>query len=191
MASVAETKTLLTAEQFLDLNLGDGRFQLVRGEMVQLTFPRAWHGNVLSRIDFQLTLFGRQTRFGYVLAGDYPLITAREPDTVRGPDITFFSRARLPESASRTEKLIQIPPDLVVEIVSPGNRRSQVAIKVEEYLNAGVGMVWVVYPRRNVVIVHRPGDEPPMMFNETDVLENLPELPGFRCPVAEFFPLED
>ena len=188
MATVSETKTLLTAEQFLDLDLGEGRFQLVRGEVVELTLPRARHGNVSGRIVFQLGLFGRQTGFGYVFGGDYPVITARGPDTVRGPDVTFFSNARLPETATDTDQLIAIPPDLVAEIVSPSNGRKEIMAKVQEYLDAGVLLIWVVYPRRRTLMIYRPDEEPPITLAGADLIENLPELPGFLCPVAEFFP---
>ena len=188
MATVAETKTPLTAEAFLEMDLGEGRYQLVKGEVVELTFPRARHGRSNGRIAVRLENFGERTGFGYVIGGDYPVITRRGPDTVRGPDVTFFSNARLPEAATDTDQLIAIPPDLVVEIVSPSNSRKEIMTKVQEYLDAGVFLVWVVYPRRRALMIYRPDEDLPITFAGADIIENLPELPGFRCPVAEFFP---
>jgi Uma2 family endonuclease len=80
-----------------------------------------------------------------------------------------------------------VAPDLAVEVFSPSNRRKQILEKVNEYLDAGVLMVWVVHPGRKTVAIYRPDDPIPILMGESDALENLPELPGFCCQVAEFF----
>ena len=61
------------------------------------------------------------------------------------------------------------------------------ALDVLEYLEVGVPLVWVVYPRRHQVVIYRVNEEETMSLHEKDVIENLPELPGFRCFVSEFF----
>jgi Uma2 family endonuclease len=80
-----------------------------------------------------------------------------------------------------------VPPDLAVEVVSPSNRPGELLRKIGEYLAAGVPLVWVVYPKRRRVAVYRPDEEEPTVLKEDEYLENLPELPGFRCPVSAFF----
>jgi Uma2 family endonuclease len=80
-----------------------------------------------------------------------------------------------------------VPPDVAVEVVSPSNRPGELLRKVGEYLDAGVSLVWVVYPRRRQVAVYRPGEEEPTFLKEGEFLENLPELPDFRCPVSDLF----
>lgn len=179
------TKTLLTAEEFLEMDLGDGSHELVRGEVVEVTPPNKPHAKVCGRITIRLGNFGERTGFGYVL-GETAVVTERMPDSVRGADVCFFSNARLPESEDDAANLVA--PDLVVEVYSPSNRPGEMQEKVGEYLNAGALMVWVAYPRTRSVVIHRPGDELPVILAEADVIENLPELPGFRCPVAEVFP---
>lgn len=182
------TKTLLTAEEFLNMDLGEGLHELVRGEVIEVTPPKRPHGKVSGRIAIRLGIFGERTSFGSIMTNDSAVITERRPDTVRGADIGFMSNARLPESSADDEVTAAIAPDLVVEVVAPSNRLSEIFDKVHEYLNAGVLMVWVVYPRKRTVVIYRPEDEPPTVLTEADVIEDLPELPGFRCPVAEFFP---
>jgi Uma2 family endonuclease len=59
--------------------------------------------------------------------------------------------------------------------------------KVSEYLEAGTLLVWIVYPASRSVVIYRSDDEPALTLVEDAVIENLPELPGFRCPVADFF----
>jgi hypothetical protein len=58
---------------------------------------------------------------------------------------------------------------------------------VAEYLTAGVSLVWVVYPKKKAVAIYRSADEPPTVLEHDAVIENLPELPGFRCLIADFF----
>jgi len=111
--------------------------------------------------------------------------TGHAPDTIRGADIAFYSHARLPRDQSR-RGIPKVAPDLVAEVLSPGNRPGDLDDKVREYLNAWVLIVWVVHPDRRDVTVHRPGVAPAIL-GETEFLEDLAELPGFRCSVAELF----
>jgi Uma2 family endonuclease len=182
----ARVKTLLTAEQFLE-QVGDGPYELVRGEVVDVP-PFTLHlpATVCANVSAVLGQYGKQTGFGYALSNDFPVLTGRDPDTVRGADVGFYSQARLPFDASNPS-LPAVPPDPVVEVYSPSNRRSEILGKVHEYLNVGVQMVWVVHPERRTVTIYRPGDPTPVLLSDRDVLEGLPELPGFRCPVAELF----
>ncbi len=184
MATVASPK-LITAEEFMAADLGEGTFELVRGEVVLLPPTMPKHGRVCSKIGFVLESFGRQTRYGYSLLGS-AVATERGPDTVRAPDVCFFSQARWPESEIG-DGLPPVPPDLAVEVVSPRDRPGEIHRKIGEYLDAGVPLVWVVYPTRRRVAVYRPGGEEPIVLKEDDVMENFPELPGFRCPVSDFF----
>ena len=80
-----------------------------------------------------------------------------------------------------------MPPDVAVEVVSPGNRAGEISKKVAEYQAVGTLLVWVVYPASRSLIIQRLDDEPPLVLREDAVIENLPELPGFRCPVSDFF----
>ena len=184
MATVTQSK-LLTAEEFIAADLGEGRFELVRGEVVPVPPTMPEHGRVCSRINWILETFGRKSGFGYCLS-ESAVSTERGPDTVRGPDISFYSHARWPESKIGSG-LPPVPPDLAVEVVSPGNRPGKMQRKVSEYLEAGVLLVLVVDPARRKAALYRQGEVFPTIFNEHDVVENLPELPGFACRLADFF----
>jgi Uma2 family endonuclease len=187
VATVTEpkTKTLVTAEQFMEME-GEGSHELVRGEVIEVPTGNFRHGVICARLARILGNFGEETGFGYALCNDSAVRTERGPDTVRGADVSFYSNARLPSGTS-LPGLPDIPPDLVVEVYSPSNRRSEILGKVHEYLNVGVLMVWVVHPERRTVAIYRPGDPIPILHTDQGVLEDLPELPGFRCPVADLF----
>jgi Uma2 family endonuclease len=184
MATVAKPK-LMTAEEFMAADLGEGTFELVRGEVVEVPPPMPKHGRVCSRIVRILDSFGMQSGYGYCLV-ESAVATERGPDTVRGPDVSFYSHARWPESQVGST-LPPVPPDLAVEVHSPSDRRGRMEKKVSEYLEIGTLLVWVVYPASRSVVIHRSDDQPPVVLGEGAVIENLPELPGFRCPVSDFF----
>jgi Uma2 family endonuclease len=186
MATVTQPKQTITAEEFLGMDLGEGSHELVRGEIVDMPPAMELHGRVCFKIGFHLEVYGHRTGYGYVLTNDTAVVTERAPDTVRGADVIFFSRARRPES-ELASRLSLIPPDLVVEVLSPSNRAGEILEKIAEYLNAGVLMVWIVHPEDRTVAIYRPDDPMPAFYRDTDVIEDLPELPGFRCAVSEFF----
>jgi Uma2 family endonuclease len=185
MATATPLK-LMTAEEFMAADLGEGRFELIRGEIVEMSPPpMPAHGRVQLNVGMVLELFGRQSGFGYAVT-ESAVLTERGPDTVRGADVCFYSQARWPRSQVGNT-LPPVPPDLAVEVVSPGNRIAAIMTKIGEYLRAGVTVVWVVYPKQRQVVIYRANDDEPVTLDENDVIENLPELPGFRCAVSDFF----
>jgi Uma2 family endonuclease len=185
MATASQTK-LMTAEEFMAADLGEGTFELVRGEVVEVPPAMPEHGRVCGNSYFVLETYGRQSGLGYALSNDSGVLTERGPDTVRGVAVCFYSHARWPRiQVGKT--LPPVPPDVAVEVYSPSNRRGAMNQKVSEYLVVGTLLVWVIYPASRSVAIYRSDDEPPLVFREGDFIENLPELPGFRCTVADFF----
>ena len=95
------------------------------------------HGRVcVNVVVCPLESTARQTGYGYALSNDSAVVTERGPDTVRGADVCFYSQERWPRSQVGWT-LPPVPPDLVVEVYSPGNRRGKTLEKVVEYLAAG------------------------------------------------------
>jgi Uma2 family endonuclease len=106
------------------------------------------------------------------------------PNKVRKPDVSFVSFARMPltpESHSR------IAPDMATEVVSPNDLCYEVEAKIDEYLSAGVKLVWVVNPDRHTVHVYRL-DGTVTRLKDKDELSGEHVIPGFRCLVHELFP---
>ncbi|HEV3167318.1 MAG TPA: Uma2 family endonuclease [Isosphaeraceae bacterium] len=105
---------------------------------------------------------------------------------VRRADVSFVHRDRLP--ADRLgDGYIEIAPDLAVEVVSPHDLVYEVDQEVDDYLAAGVRLVWMVNPERRTVWVYRV-DGPVRFLREPDELSGEDVLPGFRCLVSELFP---
>lgn len=189
---------LITAEQFATMKL-DGPAELVRGEIVYLNrpatkvselsgafcMPQNYHGYVTAAIVGLLFMWNRKHGLGLVLSNDSWVQTDYDPDSVRGPDVIYIRRDKLP-----TEKLqrgvMTTPPDLVVEVLSPSDRWPDVLDKVSEFLRSGIDEVWIVDPDKRSLDIHR-ADQSPVHFAKTDTLIRPDLLPGFACPVAEFF----
>ena len=106
----------------------------------------------------------------------------------RKPDVVYVQLKRLPNGAIPKGDLF-VAPDLVVEVLSPGNSGSEVDEKLEEYLTAGVALVWIVNPGRRTIRVYRQ-DGTTRLFRAVDVIENEPVLPEFRMTVGDVFPAE-
>jgi Uma2 family endonuclease len=109
------------------------------------------------------------------------------PDTVRAPDVSFIGRERV-EQIGETEGYWPGAPDLAVEVNSPGDRVGEVEEKVQEWLNAGARVVWVVSPKLRAVTVYRSLTDI-VTLTEKDTLDGGEVVPGFQFPVAEFFTL--
>ena len=101
------------------------------------------------------------------------------PDTVRGPDVAFISQSRLPEP----EPVGYPAPDLVVEILSPGDRPGEVLGKVADWLSAGTRLVWVVDPERRLVRLYR-ADGTEQIVTADQALQGEDVVPGFGFPLA-------
>lgn len=184
MATELKSRTL-TAEQFMAGDWGEGVVELVRGEVVRMAPPSPEHGLFCWTLSLIFGDYVRQTGLGYCLSHDSSILTERNPDTVRGADLAYYTEARWPRSRV-SRALPPVPPDLVVEVVSPGSRPGAMLQKVSEYLNAGVALVWVVDPKSRTVAMYRP-DAAPVVLAEDQTIEDLPELPEFRCAVADIF----
>ncbi|GIV21510.1 MAG: hypothetical protein KatS3mg023_3261 [Armatimonadota bacterium] len=184
--AVATAKRTYTIDDLWELShrVRDKRLELVRGELRELAPANEEHGYLTMRLGTLVTVFVMQHQLGYTFAAETGFVLSEEPATVRAPDFAFLSRERAPQEWSR--HFARYVPDLVAEVVSPNDTFSEVAEKVNDWLQAGVRMVWVVDPSSRVVYVYRAG-QPVRVLHEEDVLQGEEVLPGFQCKVSEIF----
>lgn len=183
------TSPLMTTEELLALPDNGTERELIRGQLREreMTRRNPWHSRTESRICVLLDkwLKTRPGPHGEVLSGEAGFRIRKNPDTTVGIDVAYISAET---AATITEKasLVEGPPVLAVEILSPSDKQEDVLDKVRDYLDSGVKLVWVVEPVFRTVCVYRP-DAPPTMFNDTQELRGEPHLPGFGAAVAEVF----
>jgi Uma2 family endonuclease len=170
---------LMTAEDLLHTRIPDKHVELVRGVLVVREPPGLRHGRVAMDLGRRLADHVETRALGrvYVESG---FKLASHPDTVRGPDLAFISRARLPDP--EPVGYPDLAPDLVVEIVSPGDRPGEVLAKVADWLSAGTRLVWVVDPERRLARIYRP-DGTEQIVTADQALDGEDVVPGFACPL--------
>ena len=176
-------KKLMTAEEFWLLPEGEGKRELVRGEVVEWMPVGGVHGDVVAELVFRLKSWAKPEQRGYVGA-EVGYIVQRNPDGVRAADVGFVAQARIPDGKI-PEGFWNLAPDLAVEVVSPHETADEIWEKVSDYLAAGTPVVWVIYPRRKQAVVYTP-DGLGRTLNEGDPLEH-PVLPGFSCKLGDLF----
>lgn len=176
---------LITVEQFERMTF-DVPTELVRGELSEQPMPFSQHGSVVLAIGAALLSWARAGGYGAVFCNDSWVVTERNPDTVRGPDCAYIRREKLP-SGKLPRGTLRIPVDLAVEVLSPSDRWSEVMDKILEYLRNGTEEAWVVDPDERTVEVYRTDLQRPVRFDSNSTLTRPDLLPGFSCPVAEFF----
>src|SRR3954452_24163149 len=142
---MATEKTLLTADELLSLPDDGMRHELVRGELKTMPPAGGEHGLVAGKLFGRVFVHADTNQLGYVFAAETGVFVEQDPDTVRAPDVAFIARARLPGGRA-PRGFLRVVPDLVAEVVSPGDRASELEEKVQTWLHAGVRLVWVVYP---------------------------------------------
>ena len=163
------------------------RYALVRGELQRMTPAGFDHGAVIMNLAAPLARHVKTGRLGVVCGAETGFVLERQPDTVLAPDIAFVRKARIP-AGGRPRTFWNGPPDLAVEVRSPGDSRREVAEKVAAWLASGALAVWVVDPSDASVTIHLPRRKPRRLA-EDDALDGAPLLPGFRLPVEEIFAL--
>lgn len=173
-----------------------GRCELVRGTIVHAHPTSRDHAILEARICAALVAFVEPRKLGRVLVGEAGIYTGRDPDTVRGADVAYVSAATYARSSGGG--YLDVAPDLVVEVLSATDRRSDVEEKVSEYLRAGVRVVWIADPARGTIRVVRRHQEPPgptagevgtgeRLLSGDDILSGEDVLPGFEISVGRLF----
>lgn len=174
-----------TEKDLIQLNdRKDKIYELVDGVLVEkiMGFPES---TLALRIAFLIQLFLEKNPLGIVAGADGA--TRLLPTKVRVPDVCFVSWDRLPvRGIVPPEPILDLAPDLVVEILSKGNTRGEMSGKLREYFFAGVRRVWYVEPK-NRTVQDYTSPEQMTTLTEGQTLDGGEVLPGLRIPLAEIF----
>lgn len=176
---------VFTADELLAMGEAGHTFELIRGELHEVSPSSDESTFITFYLGLALGSFVKPRKLGLLSSAEGGWRLQRDPDTVVAPDIGFVKVDRLPKSRDR-DRYVDVVPDLAVEVVSPSDRSSDVLRKVQIYAEAGVPLVWVVYPKMKAVTVYRLS-EPPVTLREGDVLGGDDVIPGFEMPVEEIF----
>ena len=176
---------LMTAEELMQLPDDDLRHELINGELITMPLPKLPHGRIATRLGVQLVQFVVENDLGEVYIGDVDFQVTWNPDTVLSPDISFVSKERV-EQAGDAEGYGQGPPDLVVEVYSPGYRPGKISKRISRWFSVGTKQVWVVALKQGTVAVYR-SESDVTTFSGSDYLEAPDLFPGFRISLERIF----
>jgi Uma2 family endonuclease len=162
-------------------------YELVNGELVPVMPALRTHGGVAATVGGMLFKYLETAKIGkiyYDVWCKLPLPHDRE--RLRAPDWAYFSWEKLEQAGN--DQIFKVLPDLAIEIFSPTNQRKpgDFQRRIRDYLDVGVGLLWVIYPDAKYAMVHRP-DGSARMVRETESLDGEDVLPGFKLDLGELF----
>ena len=175
----------LTADDLLRMDADGLRGELIRGVFCETMPPGKIHAFVTLKLGSLLQTFVFPRRLGAV-ASEIGVWIERDPDTVRAPDIAFFSIEKDPPGAETARGYSTAVPDLAVEVRSPNDSLAYMREKALMWLRHGARMVWNVHPDSRTVDVYRRG-HPTITLAEGDELDGYDVIPGFACKISEVF----
>jgi Uma2 family endonuclease len=182
---MSATATVYTPDDLLAMPDGD-HFELVDGHLVERNIG-AESSHIASKLLSLLLAFCEQHGLGWVFGPDcgYQCFPGR-PTTVRRPDVSVVRSGRF-EGDQVPTGYVTLAPDLAVEVLSPNDLDYETDQKIEDYLAAGVPLVWVINPQSKTVLIYR-ADGSIQGLRANDELSGEGVVPGFRCRVGDIFP---
>jgi Uma2 family endonuclease len=190
--SIAEIPRRVTTEELLAMPDDGVERWLIRGELrenrdIDMNRRSPDHGRTCTSIATFLKNWVRSqpSPRGNVYVGDTMFRMRPDSALTVGVDVAYVS-AEVEARTVRRAKVVDGVPVVAVEVLSPSDKQADITEKVEEYLDAGVGQVWVANPDFQTLTVFRPGIEP-VAYNPRQEFAADPDLPGFRVQVAELF----
>jgi Uma2 family endonuclease len=180
----APPPALMTAEEFARRSDPGYPEELVRGRLVPMPVPDRRHGQVCGKVARIFGNFAEEHDLGHVLCNDSGVVTERDPDTVRGADVAFYSFGRLPRGPLPQAYGPEVP-ELIVEVRSRSDRWPRLLAKVAEYLDAGVSVVVVLDCEQTTAHVFTPEGNQILSGDQELTLAEV--LPGFSVAVRRFF----
>lgn len=178
------TTSKLSLQEFLDLPESDDRYELVEGRLQPKMSPKYKHSKLQLRLLMALNQWCDQRECGQALPEWGVVLQRQGKEWVPVPDLTYVSYERLP-AAWEEDEPCPVVPELVVEIISPGQSFGELAQKATDYLQAGVDLVWVVDTKAQSVTIFHRDDLPQTVQTDGFISNSL--LPGLELPVLRLF----
>ena len=171
----------MTAEELMNIDDDSHRHELIKGELLTMPLPKPVHGQVTANLLMLVGQYVKANRLGRVYSESGYHIES-DPDTVLGPDVSFVTQDRIDDAV---EGYYQGSPDLVIEVLSPGDRRGRVEHKLCLWLESGAKSVWLVNPRRRTVEVCKLNGDRKLFHDTDELIDDI--VPSFRVAVSEIF----
>jgi len=178
----------LTEDQFFALCQLNRDLRLERnaeGDIIVMPPTGGETGNRNAEITGQLVIWTKQDGTGAAFDSSTGFKLPNGAD--RSPDAAWVQKSRLAVlTQEEKEKFLPLCPDFVIELLSPSDELEEVKAKMDEYIENGARLGWLLEPRSRRVYVYRPG-ESVIMIENTGQISGEPELPGFVLNLREIW----
>lgn len=188
---VTPTQLRISLEDFMELYSDEGPFEYIAGEFIPMSPQAPGSARVAGNLFFELKQHLRAHPVGEVFIEAPFVLTADEANWVKGsrvPDLMFFTADRLATYTNQVpdwrEKPFILVPDLVVEVISPTDRFSNVNRKVLRYLEDGVRLIWVIDPQQSTAAVHHHNSDQVTQISPNGNLSGETIIPGFEIALS-------
>ena len=176
---------LWTDAEFMALPDDGHHYEIISGKLVDMGNSGALHGYICSLLLVALGSYIVPKKLGVIL--DSSTAFKMKNGNKRSPDIAFFTKERLQGMKTLPSGYLEGAPDLVVEVLSPGNTVEEIDEKLSEYFENGSRLVWVVSPTQHYILVYRSAKEPDLLLKVKDFLDGEEVIPGFSLAIADLF----
>jgi Uma2 family endonuclease len=170
----------MTDEQFYQLcQLNpDVKFERnARGELLIMSPTGGETGSYNSELNAEFVVWNRQTKLGVVFDSSTGFKLPNGGD--RSPDVAWVKKERWDAlTPEQKKKFPPIAPDFVLELMSPTDTLREIQAKMQEYMNSGVKLAWLIDPEGRRVEVYRPGQDIEVL-DAPETLSGEDVLPGF------------
>ncbi len=186
MATVNEECVSILPDELLPPD-PDGLYEFVDDEWKEkgMGGESSW---INGQIFFLLRNFLQQSPIGYLFGPECSYACFPEDSKkFRRPDLSFVRKGRFPDEKIPQGRL-ELAPDLVVEVVSPHDTYVDIEARLDDFRRVGVPLMWVVNPADKTVKIYCEGNLSPEVRTVDGTLDAGDVLPGWSCPIREFFP---
>ncbi len=188
----AQATAKLTFDAWLAMPETKQRCEVIDGVMMLMAGPTVDHQWIAMTVHDGLKNFAHARQLGVVLFAPLDLVIRRDPLRTRQPDVMYLSAERTGirgRADLRDIRVLEVPPDIAVEVFSPSNARRDILDKLEDYRQVGVLECWIVNPEAEtveVVSLSSEGIAILAVYGTADTLR-LAVLEGFELPLREIF----
>src|SRR5262245_59520642 len=172
----------------------DWRFEVVEGEIVEMTPIGVLHNIVAGNAYIALKPFVDTDKLGYVFTDNLIYVLHEVPETgvrnTRVPDGSFVRKGRFPKDFDLS---LPFPgaPDLAIEVMSPNDTADELMDRIKDCFKYGTEQVWVMYPKQRELHQHVRGETVIHVYGAEDTITAESLLPGFTLVVGELFTVPD
>ncbi len=152
-------------------NLPEGNYEVIDGEVIELAPTGFEHGEY--ELDIGRFLREALKDRGYVAVGEVGILISKEPLRIRSADVVYISKVR---AGKRPEGILEVPPELVIEIISPSNTYTEIEEKVIDYLGAGVDRVLLIDPKLKRATLFEKEKREAKIYSFEEEFQLLPNL---------------